>query len=142
MIWAEPPPPTTAAHREDLASTLEVITLAAADLADSLADHPRTLEPWVIREACLNGFAELTKWIWNEERPDGSDRHSFFSQHTGNAAIASFPHGAAFGIAMTVSEGTLRVLSRKHYWWDVVVGGLVGFGCERLSAAAWDGGER
>lgn len=133
---------TTAEHREDLLSTVEAITLTAVDLADSLSDHPRTLEPFLIREACLNGFAELSKWLFKEPRPDRTNTHSFFSQHTGNAAVASFPHGAAFGIAMTVSEGTLRVLSRKHYWWDVVVGGLVGFGCERLSAATWDGGER
>lgn len=138
-MLSDQPATTTAEHRENLLSTVEAITLTAVDLSDSIAD--KHLEPFLIREVCGNVFAELSRLWIHEDRPDHSDRRSFATWQTTNTALASFPHGAAFGIAMTIGNGTLDVLSRKHFWWDVVVGGLVGFGCERLSAAV-GGGER
>lgn len=75
----------------------------------------------------------LLKYTVDKRRPDGSDNHSFPSNHTGIAFVgASFLQqrygwkwGApAYLVAAYVGWG--RVYSKKHDVWDVLAGAAIG----------------
>lgn len=69
------------------------------------------------------GAVNLAKTFIHEERPDGSDNQSFYSEHTTIAAAA--PN---FGISLMFSlgVGVGRVVADKHHWWDVAIGAGAG----------------
>lgn len=114
----------------DKISTVEVIGEIAFDVFRAIRN--KNVKGLLLRDGCGVGLAELTKHFVKETRPDGSDRKSFFSEHTDWASVSSFPHGAAFGIVMTVNIASLRVVARKHFVHDVLVGAAVGYGCSLL----------
>ena len=75
----------------------------------------------------------LLKYTVDKRRPDGSDRHSFPSNHCGIAFVgASFLQqrygwqwGApAYAVAAYVGWG--RIYSKKHDVWDVLAGAAIG----------------
>ena len=77
--------------------------------------------------------AYLLKCTVDKRRPDGSDSHSFPSNHTGVAFVgASFLQqrygwkwGApAYAVAAYVGWG--RIYSYKHDFWDVLAGAAIG----------------
>lgn len=77
----------------------------------------------------------LLKYTINKSRPDGSDNHSFPSNHAGVAFVgASFLQqrygwkwGApAYAVAAYVGWG--RIYSKKHDVWDVLTGAAIGVG--------------
>jgi len=72
------------------------------------------------------GIAEGTKLVVHRTRPDGSDRKSFFSEHSAVAASTS-GWRFAIGIPLTGTVGYLRMAAAKHYASDVSVGLAVGF---------------
>lgn len=80
------------------------------------------------------GLNQLVKHAAGRERPDGSDRLSFWSGHSAaSAASASILCLAnkklcipAYALAVTV--GGLRVAAKKHYLTDVGVGLFTGGG--------------
>ncbi|MCW8335760.1 phosphatase PAP2 family protein [Vibrio sp. DBSS07] len=88
--------------------------------------------------ATASGVGLLGKATIEKERPDGSDNHSFPSNHTANAfASATTLHLRygwqaalpAYGMATLVGVG--RVEADKHYWSDVLAGAVIG------SVSAW-----
>lgn len=81
----------------------------------------------------------LLKHIIKKERPDGSDKKAFPSNHTATAfAGAAFLqrrygwwYGApAYAVSAYVAWG--RVYAKKHDFWDVLAGGVIGAGSAYL----------
>lgn len=85
------------------------------------------------------------KYTTREQRPDGSNNHSFPSGHTAQAfAAATFlseeyrqrlpwiPY-AAYGVA--AATGALRIANNKHYLGDVLMG--AGMGILSMKVAYW-----
>ena len=76
-----------------------------------------------LRTGIAVAVAELTKRVIHRTRPDGSDRKSFFSEHTAVAAVTS---GWRYGMAFTIGTGYLRPAADKHFLTDVGFGAGVG----------------
>ena len=84
-------------------------------------------------EALTLILAESLKLTTNRTRPDGSDNQSFPSAHTGvSFAAAQYLYkkgGWEYGLpayALAGYVGYARVDAKKHYWSDVIAGGLIG----------------
>ena len=86
-------------------------------------------------DATAVALAYLLKYTVPKERPDGSDSHSFCSNHAAasfaGAAFLQRRYGWAWGapayaVAAYVSWG--RVYSQRHDWWDVILGAAIGVG--------------
>lgn len=83
--------------------------------------------------------AYALKYTVNKERPDGSDYHSFPSNHAGVAFVgATFlqqRYGWKFAVPAYLVGGYVawgRVYARRHDAWDVLAGAAVGTGCAML----------
>lgn len=111
-----------------------------ASLATVLA-----LQDWEgLKQGALSGVTTVgltyaLKYIVKKERPDRSDMHSFPSMHTSisfaGAAFIQRRYGWKWGIpAYVVSTyvGWSRVYGKKHDWWDVVAGAVIGAGSSYL----------
>lgn len=111
----------------DVASTVGVVTsLGAAVYQAAKSEHPRrAFGCLALRESLANGAAVAVKAFVRERRPDGSDRKSFYSQHTTIAAAAVSSPG--WNIAFTLPIATGRVVAKKHYAWDTAAGAGAGF---------------
>lgn len=93
-----------------------------------------------LKQGALSGITTLgityvLKYAVKKERPDRSDNHSFPSMHTSvSFAAAAFiqrRYGWKWGIpAYVVSTyvGWSRVYGKKHDWWDVAAGAVIGAG--------------
>lgn len=80
--------------------------------------------------------AYALKYTVSKERPDGSDNHSFPSNHTGVAfAGATFlqqRYGWKYAVPAYLVGGYVawgRVYARRHDVWDVLAGAALGTGC-------------
>ena len=78
-------------------------------------------------------IAQSGKALVDEERPDDSDDDSFPSGHTANAfASATTLHrryGWQTGVpayAVATLTGVARERARKHHWYDVLAGAVIG----------------
>jgi len=111
----------------------------------SKTDLPNRTAILIKGELGMLGMVMLLKNTTHELRPDGSDYHSFPSEHTAQAfAAATFlseeykyrfkwmPY-AAYGVASSI--GLLRVANNKHYISDVLVG--AGIGILSMKVAYW-----
>ena len=81
------------------------------------------------------GATYILKYAVKKERPDRSDLHSFPSMHTSvsftAAGFIQRRYGWKWGIpAYIVSTyvGWSRVYGKKHDWWDVAAGAVIGVG--------------
>lgn len=81
------------------------------------------------------GVTYLLKFAVHKERPDGSNNLSFPSGHTSitfaNAAFVQRRYGWAWGApayALAAYVGWARTYARRHDWWDVAAGALIGAG--------------
>lgn len=81
------------------------------------------------------GATYILKYAVKKERPDRSDMHSFPSMHTSvsftAAGFIQRRYGLKWGIpAYIVSTyvGWSRVYGKKHDWWDVAAGAVIGAG--------------
>ena len=75
------------------------------------------------------------KYTVKKERPDGSDRHSFPSNHSGfsfaGATFLQKRYGWKWGVPAYILSGYVawgRVYSKKHDAWDVIAGAAIGVG--------------
>lgn len=81
------------------------------------------------------GVTYILKYAVKKERPDKSDMHSFPSMHTSvsftAAGFIQRRYGWKWGIpAYMISTyvGWSRVYGKKHDWWDVAAGAVIGLG--------------
>lgn len=86
----------------------------------------------------------ILKYTVKEKRPDGSDYHSFPSGHTAvTFATASYlmeRYGWEFGVPAYILSTYVawgRVFSKKHYWYDVVVGAGIGTASAYIFTKPW-----
>ena len=105
-------------------------------------DWGRTAATVVGSYAVAAGTTWTLKRVVGEERPDGSNNHSFPSGHTAyafvTATVLSHELGhhspwvsiGSYGLATAVAVE--RVASRQHHWYDVCAGAAIGFGSTEL----------
>ena len=86
--------------------------------------------------------AYALKYTVSKERPDGSDTHSFPSNHTGVAFMgATFlqqRYGWKYAVPAYLVGGYVawgRVYARRHDVWDVLAGAAIGTCCSILIAS-------
>lgn len=85
------------------------------------------------------GVSYALKYLVDKERPDKSDNRSFPSLHTSvsftGAAFIQRRYGWKWGIpayAVASYVGWSRTYAKKHDWWDVSAGALLGIGSAYL----------
>lgn len=81
------------------------------------------------------GATYLLKFAVHKKRPDGSNNLSFPSGHTSitfaNAAFVQRRYGWEWGApayALAAYVGWARTYARRHDWWDVAAGAIIGAG--------------
>lgn len=131
------PPLPTAGERKaaDIASWVTVSTLLALDFTEALRDkdnRTHKIQMFAVRQFSTFVMASLAKGLTNRERPDGSNRMSFYSGHTATAFSTLGGPRVAIAIPFAVSTGGLRIAAGKHYLTDVLVGAGVGALTSRL----------
>lgn len=83
-------------------------------------------------------WTHLVKFSARRERPDGSNRQSFFSGHASNAFSAASTIGSHYpklrvpGYAVATFIAVSRMASNKHHFSDIVAGAGFGYGVGRL----------
>ena len=121
-------------HRTaDWMSTAFVAAQLTADVYHAGAgDRPgHALGCLALRTGATVGAAELTKAVIIRMRPDGSNRHSFYSEHTA-LAMQSAGWRLQIGIPIAIGTGYLRIAANRHYFSDVAVGALAGLLTRRI----------
>ncbi|WP_162842800.1 phosphatase PAP2 family protein [Mucilaginibacter pineti] len=98
---------------------------------------------YVLSEGIFAGTTFITKRASNRLRPNGADRNSFPSGHTGNAfASAEFlnqeygdisPWYSVAGYTLAATTATLRIYNNAHWFSDVVAGAGIGILSTKLS---------
>lgn len=124
----------------ELASRISDYQLAALAIGSTAS-----MRSWEKRGAVIGAAAGqfalnyVVKRAVARERPDGSDRESFYSGHTSTAAVFAgavcLEHQAipcALGIGAALGVGYLRVAANRHWLTDVSVGFGVGFSAGRF----------
>lgn len=116
-------------HRRiaDVASTAAVVADIGLDTVASwrAPNRRRALIRQAIRIGGTIAASEAVKRLELRRRPDGSDRQSFWSEHT---AIAAAGAGWSLRVAvpLTIGAGYLRMAADKHYPGDVGTGAAIG----------------
>jgi hypothetical protein len=97
----------------------------------------------ILSQAIMSGTTFALKGVTNRIRPDGSNKLSFPSGHTGNAfASAEFmaqefgdrsPVYGIIGYSFATTTAILRVYNNKHWFSDIIAG--AGFGILSTKAA-------
>lgn len=79
------------------------------------------------------GISIIGKALVDEERPDNSDNDSFPSGHTAGAFSSATTLHRRYGwktgfpaYAVATLTGVARERARKHHWYDVVAGAVIG----------------
>lgn len=90
--------------------------------------------------------AYALKYTVEKERPDGSDCHSFPSNHTGFAFAGAMyiarRYGWEYALPVYLAGGYVawgRVYARRHDIWDVLAGATIGAGCALLVTTPFAG---
>ena len=119
--------PAGARAAANVASYAPVVAELALDTVHAwrAEDRRRALVVEGLRVGVVVGASELVKRAVGRPRPDGSDRFSFWSEHTALAASAG-GWSLQASIPLTFSAGYLRIAADKHHPSDVVVGAVVG----------------
>ncbi len=130
--------PAVAQNREAIETSTDILMFAPAAVGMGIAaiknDYRGMLQ---LVEGCATSVAAsyLLKYTVKKQRPDGSDNHSFPSNHTGFAfAGATFlqrRYGWQWGVPAYLAAtyvGWGRVYSKRHDTWDVLAGAAIGVG--------------
>jgi len=94
----------------------------------------------ICRMGVAIGTTTLVKSAVHRWRPDMSNRESFWSGHTANAAASAAPYSSSgknfsIGVSITVGTAAGRMMAGKHYPTDVIVGALDGIAAHYLCGA-------
>lgn len=125
-------------HRPIAQRTSDILVGAqlVADTVHSLRSERRgrALGCQALRMGIAFGASELVKRATDRERPDRSDRLSFYSGHTATAFSAG---GWRWQISapIAIGSGYLRMAANRHYISDVLVGAGAGYLTSRICRA-------
>ena len=128
--------------RDKVDKSTDVLMFAtpAAGLITSLVlkDYQGTKQ-LVFGAATSVAASYLLKYTVNKRRPDGSDCHSFPSNHTAlsfeGATFIGRRYGWKYSIPAYLVAGYVtwgRIYSKKHDGWDVAAGAAIGIGSSFL----------
>lgn len=129
LAQAETQPAMWASHRNvaDSISTALVAANVGAEVVHAWRQPNRkhALGCTALRNGLVVGATETVKVLVHRTRPDGSDRKSFYSEHT---ALAVLNIGWKFqiGIPIAIGAGYGRAAAGKHYATDILVGAGAG----------------
>ena len=119
------------------------VLIGAAIGAPLLRREPRRALRNSVAVLIASGAAKLLKRVVPEERPDGSDRRSFPSDHAAEtfaaAATLDGEFGAAagaVGLAAATFVAGARVGANRHHPRDVAVGAVLGVVAAAIAASA------
>ena len=128
-----------AAHADSESTWEDISDVGAYSLIGTALILPSTRKDWEgLRQAAYSigsaaGVTLVLKALVDEERPDNSDDDSFPSGHTANAfASATTLHrryGWQTGVpayTLATITGIARERARKHHWYDVLAGAVIG----------------
>lgn len=150
ILWTAPvdafaftPNTTPLSSRERKIETAgQIIAIALPATAAGIAyfkDDRVGLAQLAVESALTVGTAFALKNIVREERPNGSDFHSFPSDTTALAASGSSflwrRYGWEYGLpafAMTEFVSYSRVQARQHHWYDTIASSGIAFGYSYL----------
>lgn len=112
----------------EIASWGTVGTALALDVKASwdAPDRAHQLQLTAARAFINISWATIVKGLTNRERPDGSDRQSFYSQHTALAFSTLGGPRTSISLSLAVGTGAGRVAANKHWLTDVLAGAAVG----------------
>lgn len=150
ILWIVPlnafaftPNPAPLSSREKKIETAgRIIAIALPATAAGIAyfkDDRVGLAQLAVESVLTVGTAFALKNIVREERPNGSDFHSFPSDTTALAASGSSflwrRYGWEYGLpafAMTEFVSYSRVQARQHHWYDTIASSGIAFGYSYL----------
>ncbi|MCQ2146738.1 MAG: phosphatase PAP2 family protein [Bacteroidales bacterium] len=102
---------------------------------DSNADLKSRITKAVLAYGFTAVVSRAGKMLIDEERPDGSAHNSFPSGHTATAftgaELLRQDCGNLWGIpgyAAGIYTGSMRVVHKRHFWWDTAAGAAIGIG--------------
>lgn len=134
-------------RQKAVATSTDVVAIAlpVATLAGVLISKDwEGLKQGALTASVTAAASLVLKYTIKERRPDGSDNQSFPSGHSAvsfaTAAFLQRRYGWKFGapayaLAAYVAWG--RVFSKKHYWWDVVGGAVIGAASAYIFTTPW-----
>ena len=120
----------------DWGSTGLVVVSVAKDFYDALKAPNRTdaLIRFTIRDGSTAAIAEALKLIVHRTRPDGSNDHSWPSEHTMFAILLASQCGGggpgpgfSLSIPLAFGTGAGRIMAGKHFASDVLSGAGIGW---------------
>lgn len=129
LLMQETQPAAWTSHRQfvDNVSTALVALNVGGDIVSAWrrSDRKHALGCAALRDGIVVGSSELAKALVHRTRPDGSDRKSFFSEHT---ALAMVNTGWRYqvSIPIAIGAGYGRAAAAKHYATDILTGAGVG----------------
>ena len=141
LLCAVPAANASSTHKWDTLSTALAVGVPALAGVETLNQNDWTgMGQLAITEAATFASVMVLKSRIHEERPDGSGNDSFPSGHTAVTFAAARYLDKRYGgdhawvmYGLSGLTGVARVEAKKHYWKDVVAGGLLGFAVGDLS---------
>ena len=128
----------SAQSRNDVKKSTDIVMLlpSAMGVAATIVEKDsKGLLQLVESEAASVAVAYLLKYTVEKERPDGSDMHSFPSNHMGvavsGATFLQRRYGWKLGVpayALSTYVAWGRVYAKRHDVWDVLAGTAIGIG--------------
>ena len=123
---------------------------AVAGAMTSIAKHDREgFRQLIYSGAASVAAAYALKYSIHKERPDGSDNHSFPSNHTGVAFMGATFIGQRYGWKYSIPAYIVggytawgRIHSKRHDIWDVLAGAAIGTGCAILITSPFSRGHK
>lgn len=123
-------------HHVKVSTDVLSIGMTAATFAGlALARDWQGLKQGALSVGTTLAATYLLKYTVRKERPDGSDRHAFPSNHSAlsfaTAAVLQRRYGWALGApayALSAYVAWGRVYARRHDWLDVACGAAIGIG--------------
>lgn len=136
-----------AQSRESIKTSTDILMFATplAGLATTIAmgDYKGTKQ-LVLGGATSLAASYLLKYTIKKKRPDGSDYHSFPSNHTAmsfqGAAFIQRRYGWKYSIPAYLVSGYVawgRVYAKRHDCWDVLAGAVIGIGSSYIFTSSF-----